>query len=213
MTTPVLSLPTPTQPTTSVSAHDLPQEYVRTDPSPGSMIFVPNMPGGGGNHAHRTSAASFTVPGMPGNGGAPHPTAPGGSGNSATGGIGTGTGSGNGDGPGNGHGTGTDPATASQHPKGHGTTCSASITYQSKPQYPPGARRDGVEGTVVLRLTITPKGKVGKVEVQTSSGDTRIDDSAVQSVKEWSYAPRRENGEAIASTIVVRVKFSLSDEE
>lgn len=222
MTTPVLALPSSTLPTMPVPAHDLPRESVRTDSSPASVIFLPNLSGMGGNHSHRPSAGSFTLSGPSGPGGGAPMTAPGGSGSGGPGGNGhgNGTGNGSGDGQGNGHGnsaghgTGTDPGTASPHPKGHGTTCSASITYQSKPLYPPGARRDGVEGTVVLRVTITPKGKPGKVEVQTSSGDTRIDDSALQSVvKEWSYAPRRENGEAIASTIVVRVKFSLSDEE
>lgn len=51
-----------------------------------------------------------------------------------------------------------------------------------QPEYPPISRRRGEEGNVTLRVKIREDGSVTAVELQRSSGFTRLDESAVSSV-------------------------------
>lgn len=136
-----------------------------------------------------------------GTGAEPSPGTGGGQGGGQGGGIGTGIG----------QGTGALPTTASAPPKRPSTA--AAIARQTKPRYPISARRDGVEGSVVIHVSLSAKGKVEDVAVGISSGDNRLDIAALQAVKRWGFSPRREDGEAVPSTLLVRVTFSLRDAE
>lgn len=79
----------------------------------------------------------------------------------------------------------------------------------AQPAYPNDARMDGVEGTVVLSVSLDPGGSVTSVDIIGSSGDKRLDRAAEKSVKTWSFEPALDDGRPIASRITVRVKFSL----
>ncbi len=94
-----------------------------------------------------------------------------------------------------------------------GPTREARILQTSQPPYPPGARQDGVEGTVTLRVWLDAGGAAQRVEVSQSSGDRRLDEAARQEVlSHWRFAPRLEGGTAAAATLRVRVVFTLTDE-
>src|SRR5687768_15842604 len=49
---------------------------------------------------------------------------------------------------------------------------------RTTPPYPVIARRVGWEGTVMLRLTVTPQGRVSRADVVTSSGHVELDRTA-----------------------------------
>ncbi len=62
------------------------------------------------------------------------------------------------------------------------------------PTYPLEAREEGVEGSVTLEYLINEKGEVKEVRVVKSSGDYRLDRSAVEAVKKWRYLPAVQDG-------------------
>jgi protein TonB len=82
----------------------------------------------------------------------------------------------------------------------------------TSPPYPPVARRLGVEGRVMLRLTIQPDGKVSQAEVVTSSGRRDFDEAA-QSwiVAHWTYQPAIRDGAPATAQALAAVNFSLTN--
>jgi len=222
---PALPVPAVEMPPATLPMHD-PYEHVHADSAPARIRLADSMPGGSGNNGDPVSLHTIPLPAFSGPGHSTHWPAKGdgstsghgtgmtgsGSGNSKGDEHGMGTGSGRGLGAGAGAGAGVvakNPVVAHALPRG--TTCPAAITNQVKPLYPTTARHDGVEGTVLLRVTLNPQGKIEKVEVITSSRDMRLDDAAIQAIKESTYSPRCVDGHAVPSTIRVRVTFNLQD--
>ena len=80
-----------------------------------------------------------------------------------------------------------------------------------RPRYPQAARREGWEGTVVLRITIGAGGNVGNVTTQTSSGFPALDESATQSIKTWRFDPAKDGEFPVAATVDVPIRFSLDE--
>lgn len=78
-----------------------------------------------------------------------------------------------------------------------------------EPEYPPLARRRGLEGTVVLEALITPEGAVGGLTVHQSSGHPLLDEAALKSVKGWRFEPGRRGETPVAMPVLVPVRFGL----
>jgi len=80
-----------------------------------------------------------------------------------------------------------------------------------KPHYPPISRRVGEQGKVVLRVHVAADGSATDVQLHTSSGYTRLDDSALAAVRRWKFVPARLGQEAIAAWVLVPIAFTLKD--
>lgn len=78
-----------------------------------------------------------------------------------------------------------------------------------RPLYPRMAREQGWHGKVVLRTHISTDGTVTSATVQESSGYSLLDESAVQSVKGWSFEPAKNGEFAVASTVDLPIRFDL----
>lgn len=78
-----------------------------------------------------------------------------------------------------------------------------------EPEYPPQARRRGVEGTVVLEAQISLEGTVGGLAVHQSSGHPLLDEAALKAVKTWRFVPGRRGAEQVAMPVLVPVRFGL----
>jgi protein TonB len=79
------------------------------------------------------------------------------------------------------------------------------------PAYPRLARRLGEEGSVLCRLQLSAQGLVTAVEIVESSGSERLDEAAREALLRWRYEPRREGGRAVATSLLHRVTFRLSE--
>ena len=77
------------------------------------------------------------------------------------------------------------------------------------PTYPRMSRRMGEQGTVVVRVFISPQGSADKAEVRTSSGYPRLDQAALDAVLRWRFVPGRRAGVAEAMWFNVPVRFVL----
>lgn len=77
------------------------------------------------------------------------------------------------------------------------------------PRYPPAAVQRGIEGDLLLRLTISRTGNIERVEVVRSSGYAILDDAAVRAIRTWHAAPARSGGRTVASVELLPVQFRL----
>jgi protein TonB len=77
------------------------------------------------------------------------------------------------------------------------------------PAYPRRARRDGIEGTVLLKVLVTATGAPGEVKVESSSGSDSLDRAALDAVRAWQFIPARRADAAVDAWIRVPVVFRL----
>lgn len=77
------------------------------------------------------------------------------------------------------------------------------------PAYPAPARRLGEEGKVVLRVLVSPQGMAETVELQSASGSQRLDDAALNTVKNWRFVPARRGETPVQSWVLVPITFRL----
>lgn len=79
-----------------------------------------------------------------------------------------------------------------------------------KPPYPSASRRLGEAGTVYLRVHVSAEGHAHKVELKTSSGFPRLDQSALETVAQWRFVPAKRGSTTVTSWVVVPIVFSLT---
>lgn len=77
------------------------------------------------------------------------------------------------------------------------------------PAYPPISKRMGEEGKVVLRVHVNDRGLPDDVQLKTSSGSQRLDDRALQTVRQWKFVPARRGETPIDAWVLVPISFSL----
>jgi TonB family protein len=77
-----------------------------------------------------------------------------------------------------------------------------------QPEYPEKARREHIEGQVVLQAVINKDGSV--TEITVVSGSPLLSQAAIKAVKKWKYRPYLLNGEPVPVETTIVVNFSLS---
>ena len=108
------------------------------------------------------------------------------------GGLGAGTGGGTGGGvyqP----GAGIDPPT---------------LVREVRPLYTDDARRQRIEGDVILEIVVRSDGSVGSIKVRRGLGGG-LDQRAVEAVRQWRFNPARRHGTPVDVAVEVAVEFKL----
>ncbi|WP_165799512.1 energy transducer TonB [Sphingomonas oleivorans] len=77
------------------------------------------------------------------------------------------------------------------------------------PRYPIESRRRREEGTVRLRVVITPEGRVKEISIARSSGFERLDKAALETVRKWKFRPGMQAGRAVEAVGFVPIPFQL----
>jgi protein TonB len=77
------------------------------------------------------------------------------------------------------------------------------------PPYPSEALSAGIQGVVVLWVTIEADGGAGSVRVHQSSGTASLDRAALETVQRWRFIPGRRRGIAVACERLVPVNFTI----
>jgi len=82
------------------------------------------------------------------------------------------------------------------------------LIHRPEPPYTPEARKDKVQGTVVLAITIDAEGNVTDARV-TKSLRKDLDESAVKTVRTWKFQPATRKGKPVPFKVNVEVSFRL----
>ncbi|OSI18542.1 hypothetical protein BWD09_01875 [Neisseria dentiae] len=125
---------------------------------------------------------------------------------------GKGSGSGSGEGRGTGRGEGSGSRSGDGHGEGGGSGAGSSRSNPVKasgsiprPPYPPLSEENGEEGTVRLRVLVSPSGSVADVKVARGSGFARLDRAAAGAARSGSF---NSGGKWVE--YAVSVNFSLN---
>jgi TonB family protein len=82
--------------------------------------------------------------------------------------------------------------------------------FSPSPAYPPEARRERIEGDVLLEAVIRKNGLVGYCKVSRSV-DSHLDAAAIEAVNRWRYRPALLKGRPVPVYLTVTVHFALPD--
>jgi len=89
-----------------------------------------------------------------------------------------------------------------------GASVAPAFLQKVMPIYPMMARRLGMEGKVVLKLTIDEKGVLREIEVVEKAG-YGFTEAAVEAVKKSIFLPAKKDGKPIASKALLPITFQL----
>ena len=78
-----------------------------------------------------------------------------------------------------------------------------------EPAYPLLSRRQGESGKVLLLVQVTAHGTAAQVEIRQGCGFPRLDQAALNAVRNWRFVPARRGDEAVAASVVVPITFRL----
>ncbi len=78
-------------------------------------------------------------------------------------------------------------------------------------EYPEEARKNGIEGTVVIQADIRTDGKVVYANV-VCSADPLLNEAAVKAVKAVTFKAARRNGKILMGDMTIPIRFSLGNE-
>ena len=92
-----------------------------------------------------------------------------------------------------------------------GTSPATAIHPLADPVYPRDALKAGVEGTVVMVVDVGADGRVTNAVVDRSSGDSRLDASALSAVRGRAFHPEMRAGKPVASRVRVSIQFAAHD--
>jgi protein TonB len=106
----------------------------------------------------------------------------------------------------------TKTATKAAEPEPAATppVASANKAVNKAPLYPSLSRRLKEQGTVYLQVLVLKNGKVGQLKLKQSSGFARLDQSALNAVRGWTYQPALKLGQPIDYWFVQPVVFNLN---
>lgn len=79
----------------------------------------------------------------------------------------------------------------------------------SEPVYPSALIRQGIEGTVILSVQVLENGRVGEVRIERSSGQPKLDESAMREAKRWRLIPGTRDGVPVVLWKQIPITFRL----
>ena len=82
------------------------------------------------------------------------------------------------------------------------------VKYTSEPEYTEEARRNHIEGTVIIHAIIGQDGKIHDPVVKKSLGHG-LDEEAIVAVKRWAFVPAKKNGSPVSVFVDISVTFRL----
>ena len=96
-------------------------------------------------------------------------------------------------------------------PTQHVSVAARSLTASSDlvPPYPDDMGRIGKEAVVRLSLSIDPRGRVTEIRALSTADPSFVEAARKHILKRWKYRPATEDGNAVASTVNVSIRFRI----
>lgn len=82
------------------------------------------------------------------------------------------------------------------------------LIYKVPPEYPAQAKADRLSGTVILNVVVGKDGSVENIQVEKSLRED-CDQSAIDAVRQWKFAPVLVNNEPIEVKTTIEIHYSL----
>ncbi len=82
------------------------------------------------------------------------------------------------------------------------------LVNEVKPPYPEEAKKNDIEGDVLVRITVDENGDVTNVKVVKGLG-FGLDEAAVAALKKYKFKPATKGGEAVGTTIMFTFRWYL----
>lgn len=76
------------------------------------------------------------------------------------------------------------------------------------PDYPESARKDGVEGSVIVKLVVDKDGSPRNICIERGLRDD-VDQSSARAVAQWRFSPATKDGEPVAIWINAETSFHM----
>jgi len=67
----------------------------------------------------------------------------------------------------------------------------------------------GEVGRVLLRVQVSEKGLPSRVLLKKTSGYERLDEAALDTVRNWKFVPAQQGGKPVEAWVVVPITFDL----
>jgi len=84
--------------------------------------------------------------------------------------------------------------------------------FQMAPDYPSGAKHDGIQGTVTVMFTVDENGNVHDARIADST-DNVFNEAALRAVSRWRFEPGLLHGKRVAFKMSVPITFTLNEGE
>jgi TonB family protein len=124
------------------------------------------------------------------------------------GGVGSGSGQGIGEGGGGGLGAGMGGGTGGGVYQPGAGIDPPTLVKEVRPIYTDEARRQRIQGDVILEIVVRSDGSVGSIRVRRSLGGG-LDQRAIEAVRQWRFNPARRHGTPVDVAVEVAVEFKL----
>ena len=102
---------------------------------------------------------------------------------------------------------GRPPAPSTTRVQIQGNIVQAKLVHSEMPVYPPYAKAEGIQGTVILHAIIAKDGSVQ--DLYLSEGQCLLTQSAMEAVRKWRYSPTTLNGRPVEVDTTIHVVFTL----
>ncbi len=87
----------------------------------------------------------------------------------------------------------------------------ASVVSRGTPNYPKSARRKGLQGRVVVTVTVGASGKVSSCQISQSSGHSSLDQSAISAARRYRFRPAKNAlGQVVSVKKAIPFNFQLN---
>ncbi len=86
----------------------------------------------------------------------------------------------------------------------------AEITSKPKPSYTKEARRNGIQGFVILRVLLSARAKIARVRVLKGL-PAGLTENALRAACKMEFKPARKDGEAVTQWVTAEYVFRLAD--
>jgi TonB family protein len=103
------------------------------------------------------------------------------------------------------------PAPEDDQPKKPVVTMPKLTHFENAP-YPPEAQKDGVQGDVILKLTIDAEGNVTAADVAQAAGHG-FDEAAQAAALKFKFEPATRDGKPVPAKILYKYSFTLTEEK
>ncbi len=89
----------------------------------------------------------------------------------------------------------------------------AAIKTTIQPVYPEEARKQGIEGMVLVNVLVDASGEVVQAKIERSDAPV-LDKAALDAIRRWKFTPAvSKEDEPVAVWMTIPVKFKLSEKE